>query len=312
MRDAQMLPWFPLDMSHLTPEQKEPSEDHFMFRRMNETFPTADSKVEDLPSDRPVRVYTEYEYIQKYLTDPRFVVTDCREDADILWLVSHFQDFRALREKPHSRVNQCPCEHLLTVKDLLAIICRRALDGENDLQDPDIKGPSWLPVTYCLKRELVQFISYFQRREMRGEDNHWIVKPWNLARGLDHTITKNLNHILRLPSTGPKIAQKYISNPVLFHRADIRADVKFDLRFIVMLLNAQPLKVAVYKGFWIRFANETFDLTQLDNEQKHFTVNNYKNAFLLQVCIFVNFVLVRLSYMLGKFISLVVRPVTYK
>ena len=41
--------------------------------------------------------------------------------------------------------------------------------------------------------------------------------------------------------------------------------------------------MAVYKRFWIRFANEPFDLSQLHNAQKHFTVNNYNDAFLLQV-----------------------------
>lgn len=40
-----------------------------------------------------------------------------------------------------------------------------------------------------------------------------------------------------------QIAQKYLSDPVLFHRNDIDADVKFDVRYIVMLLSAEPLKV---------------------------------------------------------------------
>lgn len=42
-------------------------------------------------------------------------------------------------------------------------------------------------------------------------------------------------------------------------------------------------QVAVYKRFWLRFANIPFDLSDLDNTQKHFTVNNYNDSGLLQV-----------------------------
>ncbi|MPC54322.1 Tubulin--tyrosine ligase-like protein 12 [Portunus trituberculatus] len=50
-----------------------------------------------------------------------------------------------------------------------------------------------------------------------------------------------------------------------------------------MLLSVKPLKVAVYKRFWLRFANLAFDLTELDNANKHFTVNNYNDSGLLQM-----------------------------
>ena len=53
-------------------------------------------------------------------------------------------------------LNQFPCENLLTVKDCLASIARRAGGPE---------GPAWLPRTFNLRTELPQFISYFQQRE---------------------------------------------------------------------------------------------------------------------------------------------------
>ena len=49
-------------------------------------------------------------------------------------------------------------------------------------------------------------------------DNHWIVKPWNLARALDTHVSKSLPHILKQVLTGPKIVQKYLHDPVLFDR----------------------------------------------------------------------------------------------
>lgn len=93
-------------------------------------------------------------------------------------------------------LNQFPCENLLTVKDCLASIARRAGGPE---------GPAWLPRTFNLRTELPQFVSYFQQRERRGEDNHWICKPWSLARSLDTHITKSLHSVIRHRESSPKV-----------------------------------------------------------------------------------------------------------
>ena len=64
---------------------------------------------------------------------------------------------------PGRHINQFPCEMVLTVKDLLAIVARRA--SKQPSSDPLSLGPKWLPVTFNLETELPKFVSYFQTRE---------------------------------------------------------------------------------------------------------------------------------------------------
>ncbi|RZC40657.1 TTL domain containing protein [Asbolus verrucosus] len=143
-------------------------------------------------------------------------------------------------------------------------------------KDNSIESSKWLPITYNLKTEISNFVSYFQHREAKGLENYWIVKPYNLARSLDIHITNNLNYIMRLPATGPKIAQKYISNPVLFFRPECDGSVKFDIRYVILLQSVKPLKAHVYKEFFLRFANKPFELKDFHDFEKHFTVMNYE------------------------------------
>ncbi|GJQ76108.1 hypothetical protein Trydic_g1857 [Trypoxylus dichotomus] len=80
---------------------------------------------------------------------------------------------------------------------------------------------------------------------------------------------------MRLPSTGPKIAQKYIEKPLLFYRSEVPGKVKFDVRYVLLLKSVKPLKVYAYKNFFLRFANKPFELNNFDEYEKHFTVMNY-------------------------------------
>jgi tubulin--tyrosine ligase-like protein 12 len=71
--------------------------------------------------------------------------------------------------------------------------------------------------------------------------------------------------------TGPKIAQKYITNPVL------RKGKKVDLRFILLVKSISPLMLYLYKNFWVRSANNdyTTDRRHLATYETQFTVMNY-------------------------------------
>uniref|UniRef100_A0A8C4GVU7 Tubulin tyrosine ligase-like family, member 12 n=1 Tax=Dicentrarchus labrax TaxID=13489 RepID=A0A8C4GVU7_DICLA len=211
-------------------------------------------------------VYSEMSQVTNNLTHPRFQMTEEEEEADILWRYNHIKDYRKLsEERPHVMLNQFPCESIVTVKDCLAAVARRMKGGP---------APDWLPETFNLQTELPQFIKHYQLRQQRGEDNHWICKPWNLARGLDTHITNNLDYIIRQRESTPKVVCKYLEDPVLFQREEVGM-VKFDIRYMLMLRSVNPLRLYAYNVFWLRFANRPFSLDHFDDYQKHFTVMNY-------------------------------------
>jgi len=166
-------------------------------------------------------VYAEYEVVRQHLTSPEFILVDNEDEADVLWLTHHYKKFEELADQsPGKFINQFPFEYVITIKDLLSIVGRRAAKEHHNGLTLETY-PSWLPTTYNLSTELIEFAAYYQTRAAKGLDNHWIIKPWNLARGLDTHITDNIKQIVRLPATGPKIAQKYIDRPVLFSREEL-------------------------------------------------------------------------------------------
>ncbi|XP_063784997.1 tubulin--tyrosine ligase-like protein 12 [Pseudophryne corroboree] len=267
IRSCLLLPWQPLDLGHISHQTPEPSEAHYqaIFEENKETLPLpVEPSIHD--KNKVFKVYTDMQQVLSGVNHPRFVFTNDEKEADILFIFSHIKDYRTFSaERPHVLLSQFPCENLLTVKDCLASIARRVGVAE---------GPKWLPRTFNLKTELPQFINYFKQREQRGEDNHWICKPWNLARSLDTHVTTNLPYIIRQRESTPKVVSKYVEDPVLFKRDDIGL-VKFDIRYIVLLRSVCPLKLYVYDVFWLRFANRPFALNDLDDYEKHFTVMNY-------------------------------------
>lgn len=227
-------------------------------------------------------MFSDYEFVNQYLTDPAFEVVSKSEEADVLWFTKHFKGFNELSKNfPNTFVNQFPFENVVTIKDLLAIVCRRSNDKHHDAVTLNTY-PSWLPTTYNLKTELKQFVSYFQNREALDLDNHWIIKPWNLARSLDTHITSSLSQIIRISQTGPKIVQKYIENPVLFNRPDSGGKVKFDVRYVILVTSVEPLIAHMYKNFFLRFSNIPFAMNEFDVYEKHFTVMNYGESLTLK------------------------------
>uniref|UniRef100_A0A4W6ESQ3 Tubulin tyrosine ligase-like family, member 12 n=1 Tax=Lates calcarifer TaxID=8187 RepID=A0A4W6ESQ3_LATCA len=274
VRQCRLLPWIPADLEGVSSATTEPPDSYYetIIRENNEQLPV-EIQPFTVPKDKILKVYSEMSQVTNNLTHPRFQLTEEEEEADIIWGYNHIKDYRKLsEERPHVMLNQFPCESIITVKDCLAAVARRVKGGPS---------PDWLPETFNLQTELPQFIKHYQLRQQRGEDNHWICKPWNLARGLDTHITSNLDYIIRQRESTPKVVCKYLEDPVLFHREEVGM-VKFDIRYMLMLRSVKPLRLYAYNVFWLRFANRPFSLSHFDDYQKHFTVMNYAEGVQLK------------------------------
>ena len=106
-------------------------------------------------------------------------------------------------------------------------------------------SPDWLQPTYNLESQLSELIGDYCLRKREKEDNIWILKPWNMARTIDTTVTADLPAIIRLMESGPKICQKYIHQPSLFRGK------KFDLRYIVLVRSMNPVEIFLLDVFWV-------------------------------------------------------------
>ncbi|KAK9869307.1 hypothetical protein WA026_003059 [Henosepilachna vigintioctopunctata] len=270
-RKIALLPWLPNNLDDISMIPIMPDQQYYLEGHIPESLPILDNLV-NLNKNQSInlKVFTQYSMVKQYLSCAPFELVENQDDADILWLTEHFKDFLKLSETPEKFVNQFPFEYVITIKDLLALTCRRS--NQENIED---YWPKWMPITYNLKTELPNFVAYFKHRESKGLDNFWIMKPYNLARGMDTHITNNLNCIIRVSSTLPKIVQKYIENPVLFHRPECHGYVKFDIRYVILLKSVKPLEAYVYKKFFLRFANVPFTMDNFDIYEKHFTVMNY-------------------------------------
>ncbi len=92
------------------------------------------------------------------------------------------------------------------------------------------------------------------------------------------SVTNSFDMIIRLPESGPKIACKYLSSPVLLKIPEMEGNgVKFDVRYVLLLRSIRPLKLYVHKIFWLRFANKPFSMKELDDYETHFPVMNERN-----------------------------------
>ncbi|KAL4613765.1 hypothetical protein ACB092_07G003700, partial [Castanea dentata] len=214
----------------------------------------------------PLRVYTDLPHVEEFLTRSEFVIISEPKDADIVWTSTQVDEDmkKAAGITDQQYINQFPFEACLVMKHHLAETVHKAYGS-----------PEWLQPSYNLETHLSQLIGDYYVRKRDGLDNLWILKPWNMARTIDTTVTDNLSSIIRHMETGPKICQKYIEHPALFNGK------KFDLRYIVLVRSINPLEIFLSNVFWVRLANNQYSLDKHSffEYETHFTVMNYRGRF---------------------------------
>ena len=214
-----------------------------------------------------IKVVTDLPYVKENLKIPNMTFTNDIREADIIWLNTNIFtliDSNNLKLKNNGEnifLNQYPYESIITLKSNLTYLIQKNL-GINNI----------MGISYDMKTELSEIIGNYYYNERNGFDNTWILKPINMSRSMDMIVTNNINEIIRSVETGPKICQKYYSQPYLMNNK------KFDLRFIIAVKNLFPLELYFYdKMFWIRSSNKNYSIDPLtfDDYEIHFTVMNY-------------------------------------
>ncbi|KAL1214586.1 hypothetical protein V5N11_007481 [Cardamine amara subsp. amara] len=210
----------------------------------------------------PLLVYTDLPQVEEFLTRPEFVLTNEPKDADIIWTSMQVDEEvkKVVGLTDDQYINQFPFEACLVMKHHLAETIQMGYGS-----------PKWLQPTYNLETQLSQFIGDYCVRKRDQMNNLWILKPWNMARTIDTSITDNLSAIIRMMETGPKICQKYIEHPALFKGK------KFDLRYVVLVRSIDPLEIYLTEIFWVRLSNNPYSLEKHSffEYETHFTVMNY-------------------------------------
>ncbi|KAM3130195.1 hypothetical protein pb186bvf_017695 [Paramecium bursaria] len=220
-------------------------------------FEQQQGEIEYLPKEN-IKVITDLEMVSANVNLPYIQFTHNLEEADIIYFGVGVHD--DINQYLGKFINQYQHEYAIISKEKLAFTIQSAY-GIVD----------WLQETFNLQNQLPLFMGCYKQRELENKENTWIIKPPNMARSMDMVVTNNLDVILRVLETGPKLAQKYIDKPLTIRKK------KFDLRFIVALRSIEPLSVYIYSTFWIRISNNPFtmDVNTFTTYETHFTVMNY-------------------------------------
>ena len=223
--------------------------------------------------DRPVHLNDSFITNSVSSSNTITVTNDSKEvsSCDVLFLIGHTIDEDEAEYSKEGKVtNQFWWDGMIVSKEHLLCTVRRAHSPIQHENDANIQFPTWFPPSYDLSLlpQLVQFIGDYYCRASKNEDNIWILKRYRGRQSIDYPVTTNISCALRHQDASPRIACKYISQPLLLQGR------KFDLRFYVLIESLNPLRIKRYNMFVVRQANLAYDTNSDDLEmyQKHFTL----------------------------------------
>eukprot|EP00003_Mantamonas_plastica_P007737 TRINITY_DN1656_c2_g1_i2.p1 TRINITY_DN1656_c2_g1~~TRINITY_DN1656_c2_g1_i2.p1 ORF type:complete len:482 (-),score=173.61 TRINITY_DN1656_c2_g1_i2:643-2088(-) len=174
-----------------------------------------------------LKVFTDMRLVLDNLTSTTFELVKTPEEADVLWLVSHFEFFKEEYDKfslanstgddewkplelgENQYLNQFEGEECINTKDFLF----------GTIYSYFGQSVSWLPRSFNLSTNLADFVGEYKRRERLIEqnatdehdhpvDNVWIVKPSSLSRGIDIMVSDDMGCIVRQLECGPRMVSK--------------------------------------------------------------------------------------------------------
>ena len=217
--------------------------------------------VSSVTKKRPLKIYLDIDVFRENIHSDKFQLVDTPEEADLRWFTfRNIEDFKEVYDNK-ILVDQIEGEENITSKDLLYETCTEYMGNV-----------PWLPETYILT-EPEQITRFMKRHEELVESNQshaWVCKAFNTSRANYMIVSENVSEILRHASVGPRLAQRYMWNPLNIYGQ------KFDLRFIVLLKSVKPMELYAYKVFWPRFAPKQWCLDDFTDYERHFTVMNYR------------------------------------
>jgi hypothetical protein len=223
----------------------------------------------------PIRLYTDVDLVISGLQkSTSFVLVPSVEEADAVFSMTDLHGpSRVLDTSGVRRINQFTNElPRLTSKGGL---CRTLLDHFGGTASQEIA-----PLTFDLNTHLAPALGWLADRWEAQEEGReesdptaaaLLVKPSNQGRGLGIVPVRNGHHLVALASLGHRVAQRVLHPPLTFKGR------KFDLRLIILVRRARPLRLARFHMYWTRASNVPYT-NDIDDRRAHITVHNYNDS----------------------------------